>query len=139
MQRLMLFFLLCIPLLSWADDGPTSRPDAHAPIGVMGDHTHREGEWMVSYRFMTMRMEGLLNGSSSISPQQVLRGFMVTPTEMDMSMHMLGLMVAPNDDVTVMLMLPFVNKSMDHLTRRGGTFTTSSNGLGDVGSAPWSS
>ena len=29
-----------------------SRPDAHAPIGVMGDRTHHQGHWMLSYRLM---------------------------------------------------------------------------------------
>ena len=24
---------------------PSSRPDGHAPIGVMGDHIHEQGEW----------------------------------------------------------------------------------------------
>ena len=35
-----------------------ARPDGHAPISVMGDHMHAMGEWMVSYRYMTMDMEG---------------------------------------------------------------------------------
>ena len=34
------------------------RADGHAPIGVMGDHLHKRGEWMLSYRFMRMNMEG---------------------------------------------------------------------------------
>ena len=29
-----------------------SLPDDHAPIGVMGDHTHKTAEWMVSYRLI---------------------------------------------------------------------------------------
>ncbi|MGE0489630.1 MAG: transporter [Vulcanimicrobiota bacterium] len=125
-----LFFIFMGTAL--ADDEPVSRPDSHAPIGVMGDHRHREGEWMVSYRYMTMRMNGSLNGSSSISNRDVLRGYMVTPTRMTMDMHMLGMMTAPSDDVTVMVMLPFVHKSMTHLARNGRTFTTSANGVGDM-------
>ena len=31
---------------------PGGRPDSHAPIGVMGDHMHKEGEYMISYRYM---------------------------------------------------------------------------------------
>jgi hypothetical protein len=34
------------------------RADGHAPIGVMGNHRHKSGEFMVSYRFMYMDMEG---------------------------------------------------------------------------------
>ena len=32
------------------------RADSHAPISVMGDHTHGKGEWMLSYRYMGMGM-----------------------------------------------------------------------------------
>lgn len=112
--------------------GTHALPDDHAPIGVMGEHRHAEGEWMASYRFRTMHMDGNLNGSSEVSDRAVLNRYMVTPTEMTMNAHMLGLMYGANDDVTVMLGIPFVNKSMDHLTRRGGRFTTNSSGLGDI-------
>jgi hypothetical protein len=57
---------------------------------------------------------------------------MVTPTEMPMQMHMLGAMYAPTDALTLMASVPFVSSEMDHLTRMGGTFTTSSSGIGDV-------
>ena len=29
-----------------------------APIGVMGDHLHDKGDWMVSYRYSAMKMKG---------------------------------------------------------------------------------
>ena len=55
--------------LSSAHEGPwtAARPDGHAPISVMGDHMHKMGEWMVSYRYMTMDMEGLLKESNSVT------------------------------------------------------------------------
>ena len=31
-------------------------PDSHAPISVMGDHTHKKNEVMFSYRFMKMQL-----------------------------------------------------------------------------------
>jgi hypothetical protein len=117
------------------EDGACADGHNHAgypPIGVMGGHRHQEGDWMVSYRFRHMKMEGSLNGSQSVTNQQVLNRYMVTPTKMTMTGHMIGLMYAPNDNVTVALMLPYMNKSMDHLTRRGGRFTTSASGLGDI-------
>ena len=140
---LILFFLFGAALADEAGqsnevgEDPThrSRVDSHAPIGVMGDHLHKEGEWMASYRFRYMKMDGLMNGSSTVSSQQVLNRFMVSPTEMSMTGHMIGLMHAPSDDVTISLMLPYMNKSMDHLTRSGGTFTTESSGLGDIKAA----
>lgn len=108
------------------------RADSHAPIGVMGDHLHKEGEIMLSYRYMWMDMEGSRDGSSRISDREVLEDFMVTPTEMTMQMHMLGAMYAPSDDLTWMLMVPYITKEMDHVTRMGGEFTTEADGIGDV-------
>ncbi|MCA9296109.1 MAG: transporter [Phycisphaerales bacterium] len=110
----------------------SARADAHAPIGVMADHTHHAGEFMISYRTMHMRMHGNRDGDSRISSDDVLDDFMVTPTSMSMDMHMLGAMYAPTDWMTVMVMVPYVRKDMDHLTRMGGRFTTKSEGLGDI-------
>lgn len=44
------------------------RADDHAPIGVMADHYHEAGEFMFSYRYMSMSMQGNLDGSRSLSP-----------------------------------------------------------------------
>ena len=130
-----------------------TRADTHAPIGVMAEHFHKAGEWMFSYRFMSMSMDGNLSGSSDISPDTIVttapnRFFgtpgqpptlRVVPTEMNMDMHMLGLMYAPSDRVTLMLMTNYIDKDMDHTTYMGGTgttvlgnFNTSISGLGDT-------
>ena len=63
-----------------AHEGPwtAARPDGHAPISVMGDHMHEMGEWMVSYRYMSMEMEGLLSGSSNVTSKSQL-GTMMMP------------------------------------------------------------
>ncbi|MEN8816108.1 MAG: transporter [Nonlabens sp.] len=113
-----------------------NRPDGHAPINVMGDHTHAKGEFMVSYRFATTTMEDLRRGSDDVSFESVLRPnggqYMVTPTEMSMNMHMLGAMYAPTDRLTLMAMTMYMDMSMEHLTAMGGNFTTTSSGLGDT-------
>lgn len=108
------------------------RPDAHAPIGVMGDHTHAEDEFMLSYRYMFMEMEGNRSGTRGVSEAEVLSQYMVAPTEMEMKMHMLGAMYAPSDTLTLMAMLPYVELSMNHVTRMGMAFTTESTGIGDI-------
>lgn len=106
-------------------------PDSHAPISVMGDHAHHEGGWMTSYRYMHMTMEDNYTGSNKVTPAQVLNSFMVSPKSMTMDMHMFGLMYAPSEKLTLMLMLPYLDISMDHVTRMGAHFTTKSSGLGD--------
>lgn len=109
-----------------------ARPDGHAPIGVMGDHTHKKGEFMFSYRYMFMNMDGNRDGTDSLSESEVLQDFMVTPVDMTMQMHMFGAMYAVSDDVTLMAMVPYVSKEMEHLTRMGERFTTNSEGFGDI-------
>ncbi len=104
----------------------------YAPVGVMGAHIHEKGDWMVSYRYMHMDMEGNREGTSGISDSKVLKKYMVTPTEMTMDMHMFDLMYAPTDRLTLMAMLPYVKKSMDHRNRMGVKFTTGSDGFGDT-------
>ncbi len=123
---------LAAPGGAYADSAALSRPDDHAPIGVMGEHAHKQGEWMLSYRAMHMEMDGNRDGTSRQSTADVLSNFVVAPTEMQMDMHMFGAMYAPNDKVTLMLMVPYVELEMDHINRMGAKFTTRSSGLGDV-------
>ena len=122
------------------------RADGHAPIGVMGDHLHKKGEWMLSYRYMYMDMQGNQIGRDNVSPQQIITtpnrfgmppNLRVVPTKMTMDMHMLGAMYAPTDNITLMAMLPIIDKEMDHLTfdlagNQIGGFTTKSQGIGDL-------
>lgn len=107
---------------------------AKEPIGVMGAHSHHEGGWMLSYRFMRMEMDGNLDGTDSVSTP--LPGFMVSPLKMTMDMHMLGGMYGVSDDLTVMVMVPILDISMDHRINMGpmmGTeFTTEADGVGDT-------
>ncbi len=125
---LVCVLLWSLPLVAVAG----GHASGHAPIGVAADHTHHRGGTMLSYRYMRMRMDGLRDGNNGISRSRVLQDFMVTPTSMDMEMHMFGVMHSPIDGLTMMVMVPFVALEMDHLTRMGGTFTTRSDGLGDV-------
>ncbi len=110
----------------------------HAPIGVMGDHRHAKGEWMVSYRVMHMDMAGAQIGTETATPEQIVttipnRFFgetgqpatlRIVPTSMRMDMHMAGMMYGLSDDVTIMAMANYVTKEMDHTTFQGGTGTT---------------
>lgn len=89
----------------------------HAPIAVMADHLHQKGEWMVSYRYMDMEMSGLLSSDKSISLNQALDQYMMVPRSMTMKMHMLGMMYAPNDSITLMLMTNYLDNEMSSTMR----------------------
>ena len=87
---------------------------------------------MFSYRYRFMDMDGNRDGTDNLSDTEVLQQFSVTPVRMTMQMHALGVMYAPTDDLTLMAMVPYVFKEMDHVTRRGVHFTTHSEGFGDI-------
>jgi hypothetical protein len=102
---------------------------------VLGTHTHFAGEWMIAYRFMSMRMDDNRDGTDRLGVDEILRPrgeFPVSPTDMDMDMHMAEVMYAPTNDLTLMAMLPFLRLSMDHLTATGVQFTTKSEGASDL-------
>ena len=125
----------------------------HAPIGVMGDHMHKKGEFMLSYRFMRMDMNDTRIGTDRIGPLAVATTepnpffgapmqpptLRVVPLDMTMDMHMLGAMYAPTDWLTLMVMGSVVDKEMDHRTFMGpaggavlGEFRTRAFGIGDT-------
>ncbi len=123
------------------------------PIGLMGGHMHDQGNWMVSYRFMRMQMDGNRIGTDAVSPEEIATTIpnrfsgvagqpptlRVVPTEMTMDMHMFGAMYGVTDWLTLMGMAMYKDNAMDHVTFQGGagttrlgTFETESRGWGDV-------
>lgn len=129
-----------------ADDSPTAL--SHAPIGVMGDHLHDRGEFMLSYRYTYMAMAGNRIGTDTVSPAEIATTLpnvnapptlRVVPLEMPMQMHMIGAMYAPTDRLTLMAMGMVMTREMEHQTYQGmmganelGRFTTEVSGFGDT-------
>lgn len=99
------------------------------PFGIM---TGQAGKWMVGYRFVFEKMDGNLVGTRHISEPEILTRFFATPTDMTMQMHMFTLMYAPTDKLTLMAMLPYIRKDMNHLTVDGKRFAERTDGIGDV-------
>lgn len=129
------------------------KADDHAPIGVMADHAHKKGEVMFSFRAMHMEMEGNQIGSDSVDPDTIVTTIpnrfaslpmqpptlRIVPTRMRTDMYMLGMMYAPSDAVTLMVMGHYIEREMEHITYQGGMgttrlgeFTTNPKALGDT-------
>ena len=148
------FFAGITPAAIAHDEGPQkSHAMGHAPIGVMADHRHKTGEWMVSYRYMYMDMSGSRDGTDALSADDIATSvpnrffgdpmqpptLRVVPTEMPMQMHMIGGMYGLTDRITLMAMGSYIAKEMDHVTYAGGMgtavlgdFTTEVEGVGDT-------
>ena len=157
-----LILLIVFFALGRTDGHAQERAIDHAPIGVMGDHYHGKGEWMVSARYMRMLMSGNRIGTTDLTDQNILAlanpyqmGNMstklsVVPQDMTMDMTMLGVMYAPSDVVTLMGMGMFTQKSMNLNTYQGampmsgmsgmsgmqrnqlGSFSTATGDLSDI-------
>ena len=115
-----------------SDKWTSNRPDGHAPISVMGDHVHHKGEFMISYRYMTMDMRNLRQGTDDASNADAHANYLVAPQDMVMNMHMLGAMYAPSDKLTLMVMANYLENDMTLQMRNGNQFNTNTSGLGDV-------
>ncbi|WP_084398629.1 transporter [Henriciella aquimarina] len=140
------------PALAHEDDATAPHAKDHAPIGVMGDHRHGKGGWMLSYRYMRMEMEGNRDGTDTLSPDEIATAvpnrfagqpmmpptLRVVPEDMTMNMHMAGVMYGLTDRVTLMGMVNWLSSEMTHITYQGGMgtdrlgrFTAESEGFGD--------
>jgi len=135
MKRLLIIIFFTLPgfVVQAQESHSHDHSQITAPASIMGSHLHSKGEWMFSYHYMNMDMEGNLDGTNSVSPQQIFAaGFMVAPISMTMEMHMFGAMYGLSDSVGLMVMVPYLKNEMDHTTMTNMNFTTRSEGPGDV-------
>jgi hypothetical protein len=91
-----------------------------APAGVMVDHRLDKGQWMVSYRFHNQTLGGGIKQNGEAQTDYLLvnkacqgKPCYVGPEDMHMRMHMLDIMYAPTDGLTLMLMPQFMDMTMD--------------------------
>lgn len=137
MKNILIAILCVATTITFSQEKETNlwsskRPDGHAPISVMGDHVHHKGEYMLSYRYMTMDMRQLRKGTNDATTADAHTNYMVTPINMTMNMHMLGAMYAPSDKITLMVMANYLENNMNLQMRNGNQFVTNTSGLGDV-------
>jgi hypothetical protein len=120
-------FKVDLSSLAIADDVHSSQHHHHthhhhhsAPAGVMFDHVLQQaGDAMVGYRYMYANQAGTMqkglstaNDPTLVTQACALELCYVTPQSMSMNMHMLDLMYAPTDWLTLMLMPQFMDMHM---------------------------
>jgi len=142
----MALWLLSIPVVQ-AQEGvelcTCYRAEYYAPIGVMIDHSHDKGKWMISFRNMNMFMKNYLNGHTMQSLDKVYQTYPMASTKMNMNMTMGMVMYGLTDKVSLMVMGQFINNSMSmSMSMNGGHMHNMSNesmssvstitGLGDT-------
>ncbi len=105
------------------------------PAGIMISHVHPKKEWMISYRFMDMNMQGVGEGNKARSEMEVLATYTATPDLMQMRMHMLMVMYGLTDKLTLMAMVNYNSNYMEMTMPVGKNFHhhgMSSAGIGDT-------
>ncbi len=147
MRLAIISFLCVIGINQFANSNESSVPtdddivemslDEIASLNLLGSntlqtHIHRKGEFMIRYMYMFMSMDSIYSGSKTVSEDKALDQFMVTPLSMDSTKHMVMPMYGITNRLSVMMMMPYYQKSMNHKTRMGVEFETKSKGLGDI-------
>ncbi|WP_053077628.1 hypothetical protein [Burkholderia cepacia] len=97
-------------------------PDSHAPAGVMYDHMHKKGGWMIGYTYSHQNTGGAVkrDGRSVDDHALTMAGYTMKPTGMQMNMHMLHLMYAPSDAFNLMVMPMYMDMPMTMQGLSGG-------------------
>jgi len=129
---MMLLRSLLILVITLSNLSAGSLPNDHAPIGVMGEHVHKSGEWMLSYRNMQMNMEDLYIDDSKISTDRALDDYMMSPTKMKKESHMFGIMHAISDNVTLMVGGQYIYNDMTMVNRSKVSSYMESSGVSDI-------
>lgn len=106
--------------------------DAYAPMGIMGDHMHHRGSFMLSYRVMSMAMTENLEGRREADHMMLHMNYMMIPEKMTMIMHMVGAMYAPSDRITLMAMQSIIVKEMAMMHMMGADSRSTSSGISDL-------
>ncbi|MDX2191012.1 MAG: transporter [Bacteroidota bacterium] len=83
-----------------------------SPTGVMISHSHLKKEWMMSYRYSTMNMEGNYQSGVKISENEINSNYLMNSKSMQMDMHMIMAMYGISNKFTIMGMLHYMKNMM---------------------------
>ncbi len=115
------------------------RADGRAPFGVGLDDGVGVGDLRLAYRYFATRFEGVMDGTSDLSTQQVFdRGFTISPLSMTSATHHFSLRYGLSEDYTLAASLPFYDRTLDAVQQdpgsggQGETFNLDSSGNGDL-------
>ena len=113
------------------------RPDYVYPVGVKGGKNMMAKKIMFGYKYGVMEMDCCKDGTSSATESFIQGlGYSMTPLDMTMDMHMFSAMYAYSNKLSLMAMIPYIEKEMEMkmLTgmMAGKLHKTSSRGFGDL-------
>jgi len=101
-------------------------------INVLGTHIHTAGQFMFGFDYMNMHMSRNLDGTRRVSDNELFKKYFTAPNQMTMENFMGMVMYAPTDDLTLKASIPYIKKTMSHLTMDGIRFDERSEDFGDL-------
>lgn len=109
-----------------------SRPDAHAPSGVLADHVHSRGGIMLGYRYYLSKGEGNYNDNKIFSREEITRFYDRHVTGIIFNMHSVEFMYGLSNNVTLFANLTFHDKEYSFIDKQNQFYNISSRGIGDI-------
>jgi hypothetical protein len=148
----MLVFFIGSPSFTKAQDYPAELADMslqellelHIVDYRAGDmNTFHKGRWTIGYQYAYVKMEGYRTGTNKMSAADILKAnpldpdvgkFLITPSRMVQQLHLLSAMYNPSTKVGILITLPYVFQSTDHVSvvPNFGDFVISTNGISDM-------
>lgn len=111
--------------------GGVARADGHAPAGVMFDHMHGKGSFMVGYNAQRLVQDGAYyTGENKVDMSTT--GYARWGQKHDMTMHMLHFMYGVTDNLTLTLMPMYMKMDMDMQDGSGYKGSHGTEGWGDT-------
>ncbi len=111
-------------------------------VGIVIHHQHETGKWMFGYKYMSMYMDGLIQGTSvregdaKVSSKEISRAMMgspptaianfeylMAPEDMTMQMHMLMGMYGYSEKISLMVMTNYIQNDMNMVMHMGNATT----------------
>ncbi len=102
-----------------------------SPSGIMLGHEHPKGIWKISYRYMSMMMDGNLSGTTKVDDNFVFNKYIMSPQNMRMDMHMVMAMYGVTNRLSLMAMFNY-NASSMNMNSLPGTMNMTMNGSGGM-------
>ena len=110
-----------------------TRPDEHAPIGVLGERREESGEWTFSYRYSRYYRSGLANGKGDVTEADAFaEGYTSVPRRFAREEHLLSALYGVTEGLSLLMTLPWINKEMSLVSPDTPEAELRSTGLGDV-------
>ena len=104
-----------------------------APLSVRGVQVLDRNEWRLAYRFDYLSNNGNRSGTGRESEQSVRdQGFDVVTYDLQTQRHLVELLYAPIDRLTLVAELPILDRRMKHRAPDGTSYETHMTGVGDL-------